>query len=355
MPEILSIESRINAFAHLGQIMGRAAKNIMAEDQDFQTTYPELYSAIQSASQSNRWYTLPNISFAFQSWSDILTRDLLHAWVSSYNFKNNKSNLVAVIMAGNIPIVGFHDFLSILLSGNKFLGKLSSDDKILLPALADILCKIEPGFTHYIQFKENRLEDFNAIIATGSNNSARYFEYYFSNYPHIIRKNRNGVAILSGNETNEELIKLGVDICSYFGLGCRNVSKIFIPSSTDPAIIFKSVEPYFEQLSSHNKYMNNYTYQRSVLLLNNAPHYDNGVILLKESPQYSSPVATLHYEFYDSPETLRNKLDTDKGLIQCVVNDPYNTELTIKFGKSQTPGLSDYADGIDTMKFLNDL
>jgi len=353
---MLSTESRIHAFSQLGFIMGQAADCLYSDNEEFQTEFPGLYKAMQDAIQHNRWFTPANISFALQAWSIALNEDSLRLWVEQYSneFNKRKPARIAVIMAGNIPIVGFHDFLCVLISGHNLIGKLSSDDKILMPALSDILCSIEPGFKSCIQFNESTLHDFDAIIATGSNNTARYFEYYFSRYPHIIRKSRNGVAILAGNETEIELVKLGTDICSFFGLGCRNVSKIFIPAGFEPKKIYKATEMYNEVLTAHNKYMNNYSYQRSILLLNNVSHLDNGIIILKESTQYSSPIATLHYEFYDNLEILRHKLDTDKDMIQCIVNELYNGTNTVKFGNSQYPGLSDYADGIDTMKFINE-
>jgi hypothetical protein len=206
-----------------------------------------------------------------------------------------------------------------------------------------------------IQFTENTIHDFDAIIATGSDNSARYFEYYFDKYPHIIRKNRNGVAVLTGNESKNDLERLGSDICTYFGLGCRNVSKVFIPEGYDPKRLFTAIGPYVQNLNDHYKYMNNHSYYRSVYLLNSTPHLDNDVFILTESSLYSSPIPVLYYESYNNIETLQEKLSADGDLIQCIANDTFINNKTVKLGETQSPGLADYADGIDTLKFLLDL
>ncbi len=346
-------ETYIKAFAELGNIMRLAAKSIRINDNNFSVKHPELHRSIQTASQSNAWFTPASIALAFEAWGEILTEENIGNWLNSYSQQRDvKAKKIAVVMAGNIPIVGFHDFMCVLLSGNYFIGKLSGDDKILLPALAEVLCQAEPEFRAKIQFTENTLKDFDAIIATGSNNTARYFEYYFAKYPHIIRKNRNGVALLNGNEDKEALRNLGMDICSYFGLGCRNVSKVFIPAGYAPEKLFDAIEPYKVALNDHYKYMNNYSYQRSILLLNQTPHLDNGVFILTESQNYASPIAVLNYEFYEDLNTIKQKLMQDNELIQCIATEAFAGDKTVKFGATQQPGLGDYADGIDTMKFL---
>jgi hypothetical protein len=357
MIEFLSLNSKIHAFTELGKIMGKAADSLTSDTTILKDEFPELNNALQAAMQHNRWFTPSNLQFALQAWSNALKGDLLRDWAGKYEggIQKNYSVRVAVIMAGNIPIVGFHDFLSVLMSGHIFIGKLSSDDKFLLPAFAELLCKIEPGFKSHIQFKDNTLDSFDAIIATGSNNTARYFEYYFSNYPHIIRKNRNGVAILSGDETDSEISKLGIDICTFFGLGCRNISKIFIPEKYEPTKLYAAVESYTEELAAHNKFMNNYNYQRSILLLNNIKHFDNGVIILKESTHYSSPISVVNYEYYNNLDLLKEKLKAHDEQIQCIANEMFTNDKTTKLGDTQYPGLGDYADGIDTMKFLNEI
>jgi hypothetical protein len=337
--------------------MGLAGRSFGTTETSFKEQFPRFYGSLQEATYSNPWFTPASIASALNAWETTLNMESLSEWLKPYGpgIQDIASRRVAVIMAGNIPLVGFHDFLCTLLAGHRFIGKLSSNDKILLPAIADVLCAIEPLFGPQIVFTDGTIKEFDAIIATGSNNTARYFEYYFDKYPHIIRKNRNGVAVLNGKESDGSLLKLGKDICSYFGLGCRNVSKIFIPTGFDPRTLFKAIEPFIPVLSDHNKFMNNYGYHRSIYLLNNTPHLDNGVFILTESEQYSSPIPVLYYEFYESIEILRKKLEQDDELIQCIANDVFTSPKTVALGCTQSPGLADYADGTDTMKFLLEL
>lgn len=354
MNHLPSLDSRIKAFIELGIIIGSAADCYTETGSDFKERYPAFFDSLLVANHFNPWFTPANIAFALKSWESALNEESILKWIDPYRagIQNLESKKVAVIMAGNIPIVGFHDFLCTLLAGHSIIGKLSSDDKILLPAITEVLCTIDPSFKQMVQFTESTMKGFDAIIATGSNNTARYFEYYFSKYPHIIRKNRNGVAVLTGNESDEALIKLGSDICSYFGLGCRNVTKVFLPVGFAPKNLFRSIEPYQKGLNDHYKYMNNHSYHSSVYLLNTVPHLDNGVFILTESEQYSSPIPVLYYQFYDNIETLKEKLIQDDDLIQCIANDEFTGDKTVPLGSTQQPGLNDYADGIDTMKFL---
>jgi hypothetical protein len=357
MNQFLSLESRIRAFAELGKIMGLAAKNVSVPESEFKHQYPSFYDSIQSASLYNPWFTTTNIAYALSTWESVLSFDSIAKWINVYKpvIQNIKPKKVAVIMAGNIPLVGFHDFICTLMAGHSIIGKLSSEDKILLPSIADVLCSIEPLFKPLIEFTDSTINDFDAIIATGSNNTARYFEYYFSKHPHIIRKNRNGVAVLSGNESAEAMTKLGSDIFTYFGLGCRNVSKVLIPAGFDLKKLFNATDPYNKVLYDHYKYMNNHSYHQSVYLLNKTPHLDNGVFILTESAQYSSPISVLHYQFYNSIDKLHEKFSQDDELIQCIANDMFTGGKAVPLGTTQKPELSDYADGIDTVKFLLDL
>jgi len=255
-------------------------------------------------------------------------------------------------MAGNIPLVAFHDWFCVLLSGNKFKGKLSSDDNLLLPFLSKVLITIEPYFENQIEFTEGQLKNMDAVIATGNNNSARYFEYYFSKLPHIIRKNRNSVAVLDGTEKSDELGLLGKDIFQYFGLGCRNVSKLFVPEKYKFDMFFESIIE-FKDIVMHNKYANNYEYNRTIYLMNSDKSLlDNNFLLLKADLSYSSPIGVLFYEFYSDINSLNAKLENEKEQIQCIVSKNNNVKNAIGFGKAQCPSLNDYADGIDTMKFL---
>jgi len=249
-------------------------------------------------------------------------------------------------------VVGFHDILCVVAAGHIALIKLSSQDQRLIPYLLQKLTELEPGFLGQFEFIE-RLEGFDAIIATGSNNSSRYFEYYFSKVPHIIRKNRNSIAVLSGKETTEQLHALGYDIFSYFGLGCRNVSKLFVPVQYNFSHFFESIQS-FETIGNHHKYHNNYDYNKSIYLVNRVPHLDNGFLLLKQDEQSASPLAVLYYEEYRDQNSVKEKLNAICQQIQCVVA-AYPLDLSIQqvnFGESQQPKLWNYADGIDTMKFL---
>lgn len=352
-----SLKSRIHAFVELGKVMGKASDSYTIQNSDFERQYPALFESLQTANQQNPWFTPANIALALNTWKETLNIIAITEWVNYYeeNIQKAISKKVAVIMAGNIPLVGFHDFICTLIAGHSFIGKLSSNDKVLLPALADVLCSIEPLFKPKIQFTEGTIKDFDAIIATGSNNTARYFEYYFSKYPHVIRKNRNGVAVLSGNESNDAYLNLGSDICSYFGLGCRNISKVFIPVGFAPEKLFLALDPYRKVLFDHYKYMNNHSYHRSIYLLNNTQHLDNDVFLITESEQYASPIPVLYYEFYENIQSLKEKLLMDDEYIQCIATDVFTGKKTVPLGGTQSPGLADYADGIDTLKFLLDL
>ncbi|HBY67512.1 MAG TPA: acyl-CoA reductase, partial [Flavobacteriaceae bacterium] len=271
-------------------------------------------------------------------------------WVSNYTISETTPKTIAIIMAGNIPLVGFHDFLSILLTGNKVLAKLSSNDKQLLPFLAQYLISIEPEFKNLIEFTEGRLTNFDAVIATGSDNTARYFEYYFSKYPNIIRKNRNSVAVLTGDETKEEMELLANDVFRYFGLGCRNVSKIFFPEKYDFDKFFNGMFSWKHVINNH-KYINNYDYNKAVYLMSNIKLLDNEYLLLKEDTGYSSPISVTFYETYANLQDVKKKLKEEADKIQAIVSN-IGIDNEIPFGTAQNPELWDYADGVDTVDFL---
>jgi hypothetical protein len=354
---ITELDLRIRAFVELGNILDLAAESLSEPDSDFSVQFPAFANALQVAVHHNPWFIPSNIAFALKAWKAALNETSVNNWINKYEFAIQKtaSKKIAVIMAGNIPLVGFHDFFCILIAGHSLLAKLSSDDKILLPAIAEVLCTIEPSFKQKIHFVEGTIKDFDAVIATGSNNTARYFEFYFSKYPNIIRKNRNGVAVLSGKEDDDTLKRLGADICTHFGLGCRNISKVFIPEGFDPKKLFIAIEPYKDILNNHFKYMNNHSYNSSVYLLNSTPHLDNGVFLLTQSEQYSSPIPVLYYEYYKNIETVEKKLLQDDEQIQCIASEVFTGDKVVPLGSTQSPGLADYADGIDTLKFLIEL
>jgi len=316
-------KSILKAFVKLGDFL-RAYCNSKELENHWRTTFDD---AIALSGHHNGWFTKENIHYALEGWSDLLTQEKLSKWLSNYHLEENHGKTVAIIMAGNIPLVGFHDFLCVLLTGNSVVAKLSSNDKVLLPLLAKYLGELEPLLADKISFTEEKLENFDAVIATGSNNTARYFEHYFSKKPNIIRRNRNSVAVLRGSETAEELTALGEDIFRYYGLGCRSVSKIFVPEGYNFDAFFKAIYDYNE-IIKQAKYANNYDYK-----------------------SYASPIASVFYETYSSSEELKIKLQEEEEKIQCIVAKGF-VENEIPYGKTQRPELNDYADGVDTVDFL---
>lgn len=315
--------------------------------------FKDFVSLIQLSQSHNGWYTPENVYFSIQSWATALTEENLDKWLSAYNLPSRDTQSdksVGLILAGNIPLVGFHDFLSVLISGNQVLIKTSSNDQFLLPFLSKYLIAIEPEFSSKITFVEGKLEHFDAVIATGSNNTARYFEYYFKDKPSIIRKNRNSVAVLNGKETKEQLEALGEDIFRYFGLGCRNVSKLFVPKGYSFTDFFEAIFKY-QDIVHYEKYANNYDYNKAVFLMSNFKLLDNGFLTIKEDPSYASPISSVFYEFYDSIDELQTRLKSENEQIQCIVSNNL-VENSIDFGQTQKPNLWDYADNVDTISFL---
>jgi len=313
----------------------------------------DLQDTLLRAKQQNGWFTEEHIVHALAQWGVLLEEKKLTEWLGQYPLKQTPSKTVAVIMAGNIPLVGFHDFLCVVLTGNRVLAKLSANDKVLLPFLAKKLIEHAPMLKQRIRFTEKRLDGFDAVIATGSNNTGRYFEHYFGKYPNIIRKNRSSVAVLTGTETKETLHLLGEDIFRYFGLGCRSVSKLFVPQDYSFDTFFEAIYPY-NTVINNTKYANNYDYNKAVYLMSDFKLLDNGFLLLKEDTAMGSPIATLYIERYDTMATLEKRLVDEAEQLQCIVGD-VALELPIRplpFGSTQKPGLSAYADGVDTLDFL---
>lgn len=299
----------------------------------------------------NPWYTTDNVSKQFSAIAANLDSQKLSDWLTPYpDFKTDKS--VGLVLAGNLPLVGFHDILCTLVLGFTAKIKTSSDDAGLTAYVLQKLIGFNPELGHRIQLLD-RLDSFDLVIATGSNNSARYFEYYFGRKPHIIRRNRNAIAILHGNETSEELAALGSDIFDYFGLGCRSVSKIYVPKGYNISTLFQAMESY-SAIRDHFKYSNNYDYNKSIYLINRDKHYDNGFLLLKEDEALASPLAVLHYEEYEDIQTVAAKINAVKEAIQCAISiADVSLEIPLfKPGQSQCPGLDDYADHVNTLEFL---
>ncbi|WP_338408540.1 acyl-CoA reductase [uncultured Flavobacterium sp.] len=340
-------------FIELGKFLSQFSeeknvKNQVVLHNDF--FFEAFINLIQLSQSHNGWYTPENVYFSIQSWAKSLTEENLEKWFSLYNFNEVKSKNVGLILAGNIPLVGFHDFLSILISGHNVLIKTSSNDQYLLPFIAKYLIAIEPEFSNKITFVEGKLENFDAVIATGSNNTARYFEYYFKDKPTIIRKNRNSVAVLKGDETKEQLAALGEDIFRYFGLGCRNVSKLFVPKGYSFIAFFEAIFEY-QDVIHYEKYANNYDYNKAVFLMSNFKLLDNGFLTIKEDASYASPISSVFYEYYENMPGLQIRLQTESEQIQCIVSNNL-VENSIDFGKTQSPNLWDYADNVDTITFL---
>ena len=313
--------------------------------------YDDFISLVELSQSHNGWFTPEQVYFSIQSWGNALSETNLNQWLSTYDFSKIVPKKVGLVLAGNIPLVGFHDFLSVLISGHDVLVKTSSSDQHLLKFLAKYLIAIQPELNSKITFVDGKLEGFDAVIATGSNNTARYFEYYFKDKPSIIRKNRNSVAVLNGTETHEELVGLGEDIFRYFGLGCRNVSKLFVPKDYNFEAFFKAMFEYREVIQ-YEKYANNYDYNKAVFLMSNFQLLDNEFLTIKEDTSYSSPISSVFYEFYENLEEIKSRLSNDADQIQCIVSKDL-IENSIVFGQTQQPKLWDYADNLDTLAFLS--
>ena len=349
-----SIQNRITAFVKLGDFLRQFSieriKKIDSIEHN-EIFFDGFLHQIKLAQENNSWFTKENILFALESWSKALTESNLTNFSKDVQLNNNSAKKVAIIMAGNIPLVGFHDFLSVLISGHSVLVKQSSNDKHLLPFLAKYLEYVEPTFKGKITFTEEKLTDFDAVIATGSDNTARYFEFYFKNKPNIIRKSRNSVAVITGKETEDDFIKLSDDVFQYFGLGCRSVSKLYVPKDYNFDAFFTGMYAKKDMINNA-KYANNYDYNKAVYLMSLFDLLENGFLMIKEDESYASPIATIFYEFYDNETDLKIKLHQDKEKIQCIVARDF-IENEIAFGQTQHPELTDYADGVNTLDFLS--
>jgi len=349
----MTLNNRIDAFSKLGNFLSQFKTEDFIQKESVENNdvfFERFTNAINGAQHKNGWFLPEQVIFSIAQWSKALQKESLLDWTNLYHFNIAEPKKVGIVMAGNIPLVGFHDLLSILICGHHALVKLSSNDVRLIPLMCEYLIGIEPNFENSIEFTQGKLENFDAVIATGSNNTARYFEYYFKGKPNIIRKNRNSVAVLTGNETKEELEALGEDVFRYYGLGCRSVSKFFIPRGYDFDAFYKSIFKY-QNLLKHEKYTNNYDYNKAVYLMSNFKLLDNGFLMLKEDKSYSSPISSVFYEYYENYEDLKLLFEQKDKQLQCIVNFQKNTK-NVDFGKTQYPDLQDYADGIDTVDFL---
>lgn len=349
-----SIQNRTNAFIKLGTFLSQFSNNNIQKDENIEFNdlfFDGFKHQIKLATESNTWFTKENILFAIENWRNSLTKENLNQFTSSIKTSEITSKTIAIIMAGNIPLVGFHDFLSVLISGHSVLVKQSSNDKHLLPFLAKYLEYVDEDFKGKITFTEGKLNGFDGVIATGSNNTARYFEYYFKDKPSIIRKNRNSIAVITGNETEEDFVNLSDDIFQYFGLGCRSVSKLFVPRDFQFDKFFTGMFQK-KEIINNIKYANNYDYNKAVYLMSEFDLLENGFLMIKEDESYSSPIATIFYEYYDNEIDLKIKLHEDRDKIQCIVANNF-LEKEVAFGQTQHPKLTDFADDINTLDFLS--
>lgn len=310
--------------------------------------YDSIQNVINKQFFYNGWFTKENVCQSLSELGKQLTSDNLSIWTETIEFPSQPKR-IAIIMAGNIPLVGFHDFLSVVISGNIAVCKLSSDDKTLLPALAECLIKFCPDIKSRIEFSLGLVKNMDAVIATGSDNSSKYFEQYFGKYPHVFRKNRTSVAVLNGEETKEDIHNLGKDIFTYFGLGCRNVTHLILPEGFELNRFFEGIVGYSEVVN-HNKYANNYDYNKAVYLLNKHNLLDNNFVLLKESRELFSPLSMIHYHFYKELSEVEAYLNEYQEKIQVVVGKNY-----IPFGNAQCPTLNDYPDGVNILDWLKSL
>jgi hypothetical protein len=353
----MAIHTRISAFTDLGQLFKSIVPSDLVENahsSEKDSKIQQLIESLKLAEIHNSWFTPENLSYALNQWSQELTQQKLENWLKKYSYAEHPKN-VGMVLAGNIPMVGFHDLLSVLLSGNNAIVKTSSKDKILMDFIIDFLRNYNEDLAQAIT-KVDRLEEYDAIIATGSNNTARYFEYYFGKVPNIIRKNRTSVAVLDGNETKEDLKKLGEDIFMYFGLGCRNVTKLYLPKGFNTDLLFESFYEW-NSIINHAKYANNYDYNRTVYLMSNENVFlDNNFVILKESQDLHSPIGVIYFEYYEELNKVKLDLQSQRNNIQCIVGHAFpETEISVSFGETQHPSLTDYADGVNVMDFLENL
>ena len=342
------LKERIQAFSDLGILFRENSSS--QKIKTFQKWDSELNKLLKDSYQHNSWFIENNLKLSLKNWSAELNKKNIENWLENYKIELKSSKTVAIIMAGNVPVVGFHDLMCSLILGFKCFVKLSSNDKILIPLIVKFIQSRFDGFKEKVFFESNILKNFDAVIATGSNNSHKYFEYYFGKYPNLLRKTRHSVAVLNGNESDSELAMLSNDVFDYFGLGCRSVSKIFIPKGYDLDLLFNAF--YMKRfVIDHNKYANNYDYNKAVYLMSEEKFYDNGFVILKEEKKLGSPIACVYFEYYDDLVQVQNIIKINNQNIQCVVSNE-KIFSGISFGTTQCPKLSDYADNVDTLKFL---
>ncbi len=339
------VEDKVKSLSSLSEVLLTLSKDLSMEVENVQPGWVEKFrKAVDQSVISNAWFTEDAIREALNGLGYMLRPEALEKWVASYQFSPVEPKRIGLILAGNIPLVGFHDVFSVLMAGHLPVVKRSSQDQFLLPVITELMQSLVPSFQ--IEWADGKLPEVDAVIATGSNNTSRYFEYYFKKYPNIIRKNRSSVAIIDGTESKEELELLGQDIFSFYGLGCRSVSKVYIKNDFDLDRLFNALYKYHPVIN-HHKYANNFDYYRALWMMNREDLLENGFLLLRPSDAIASPISTLFYERFDDEDMVRETLNSRAEEIQCIVS-----KKDIPFGQSQKPELWDYADGVDTLDFL---
>lgn len=343
----MQLTERIEALVKLGTCMVDAANG---------NGNSAIVAVISSAQQQNPWFDPSSVKHSLKSiGAEWLTPHALNAWISGYPqglFNPSAPKSVGTIMAGNVPLVGFQDLLCVIATGNRFVGKNSSKDGGILQAVTSTLIEIEPRFAEQIAYTETLQGQFDCIIATGSNNTARYFEYHYRDIPSIIRHNRNSVAVLTGTETESEQMALASDIFTYYGLGCRNVSALIVPKGYSVEELLSKFA-HWKHVESNTKYSNNYRYNKALLKMNGVNFTDNGFLLAKEDFAISSPVSVINYWHYNSMDEVNEFIALNSGSIQCIVASSSNLPSAVPFGYAQTPTLMDYPDNIDIIDFIN--
>ncbi len=353
-------ERFIRTFSLLGRFLGQFQAGVRSTDPLVEPLnlkhFEEFSTLIREEQIHNPWFTPVNVTRAFSALSRMLEAEVLEAWLGRYDLPERakeQQKEIGLVMAGNIPLVGFHDMLCVLASGHRLLARTSGKDERLPVKVAEVLADLDSELMSRVRFTREPVRGIDALIATGSNNTARYFDYYFRAIPHVIRKNRNGVAVLTGEESAGELEALGSDIFTYFGMGCRNVTKLYIPDDYDLKVLL-AVLDRFDALFQHHKYMNNVEYYRSIYLMNQLPFLDNGILLVKEDTATASPIGVVFYERYSEIGWVRDQLAARKEEIQCCVSVHPGIQGTILPGSTQDPMPWDYADGVDTLRFLTE-
>ena len=343
-----TLYNRIKAFEKLGILFS----NNISKNSSKELTHwsSELNKAIDTSYKYNTWFTEDSVKQALNEWSKQLNYSNIKQWTDQYQLTDKSDKKIAIIMAGNLPLVGFHDLLCGLILNFNCIVKLSSDDKILIPFIIEFLDSVLPGIKNKVEFTTNPIKEFSGVIATGSNSSFKYFEYYFGSYPNVLRKTRHSIAVLDGNESVEDLKNLGNDIFTYFGMGCRSVSKLLVPKGYDFDLLFNALFK-FKDIINHNKYVNNYDYNKAVYLMSEQKFIENGFVILKEDEKLGSPIGCLFFEYYENSKDLNTYISNIKDSLQCVVSN-LNIPNSTSFGSSQKPNIDDYADNINTLDFL---